>query len=333
MPNTGTVVSSVAHVAVLAYAVVGFSSAKPYEPTMESVAVEVLTPSEFDALTKGDRNSKKVADTPKVAAKKVEPVEAEPKPALPEKKENVEATQPPPEPKPPEPAPPEPKKAEAPPPPPEPKPEPKPEPPKQAEAPPPPEPKPAPKQAEAPKPPEKKPEPKKEDPIQKVLDRKPEPKKPERKPEKPQPKFDPTKIASLIDKRDPGRTPQAAAQASDVTTAGVSRGTASQLQLTRSSMLGNMIREQLYNCWNPPVGTEGMRDLMATIEFNLTQQGVLVGQPRLQSSSSNPAFQAFADSAMRAVHSCTQTSRPLRLPPEDYNLWQNVTLDFILPET
>jgi len=316
------VVSSVAHAAVLTYAIVGFNHARPFEPSMESVAVEVLTPSEFDALTKGDRTSKKVDTTPKVAARKVDPVAPpEPKPALPESRENVEATQRPPEPE-------QPKAPEPP------KPEPKPAP-KQAEVPPPP----APKPAEAPKPPEKKPEPKQEakaeDPIKKVLEeKKPEPpKKVEKKPEKPKPKFDPTKIASLIDKRDPGRTPQAAPQVSDVTTAGISRGTASQLQLTRSSMIGNMIREQLYNCWNPPVGTEGMRDLMATIEFNLTQDGVLMGRPRLLSGSSNPAFQAFADSAMRAVHACTQPTRPLRLPPEDYNLWQTVTLDFILPET
>jgi colicin import membrane protein len=324
-PNTGVVVSSVAHVAVLAYAVVGFTHATPFDPSMESVAVEVLTASEFDKMTKGDRNAKKVDTVPKVEAKKIAAVTPDPRPPAPEAKENVEAPPPPPEPQ----------KVEAPEPPtPEPKPEPKPEPPKQAEVPPP-EPKPE------PKPPEKKvdeqSQAKLDDLIKKEVAKKPEPKpepkKVEKKPEKPKPKFDPSKIATLIDKRDPGKVAQGGQQIAEVTTAGTSSGTASQLALTRASLLGNMIREQLYMCWNPPVGASGMNDLLATIQFNLTPEGILVGQPSLQGSSANPAFQAFAESAMRAVHSCTQQGRPLKLPPEDYNLWRTVTLDFKIPQT
>jgi colicin import membrane protein len=329
--RTGMVVSSVAHAGVIAYAVIGFTTAKPFDPTLESVAVEVLSPSEYDALTKGDRTSKKVENTPKVEAKKIAAVTPEPRPAAPEAKENVDAPPPPPdaakvetpEPKP------EPKKAETPPP------EPPKEEPKKAETPP--VPTPAPKPAETPKPEKKvdeKSQAKLDDLIKKEVEKKPDPpKKVEKKPDpKPQPKFDPSKIATMIDKRDPGRVAQAAPQMASITTAGISNGQASQLALTRATMLGNMIREQLYQCWSPPVGTQGMRDLMATIQFELTPQGVLIGQPSLQGSSANPAFQAFAESAMRAVNSCTQPTRPLRLPPEDYNLWKSVILDFKLPD-
>jgi colicin import membrane protein len=252
-----------------------------------------------------------------VQAKKVAAVDPAPLPPAPEAKENVEAPPPQPEPEkaepPPEPKKPEPKPAEAPPPPPEPKPEPKPEPePKKAEAPPPP-PEPKPKPVDLPKP-EKKAE-----------------KKPEKKPEKPKPKFDPSKIASLIDKRDPGMKPQEARELSNVTTAGVASGTASQLSLSMQSMIASMLQEQLYQCFNPPPGTVGRSDMVATVRFDVTEQGILVGQPELMTNSSDPMFAAFADAAMRAVYNCTQAGRPLRLPPEHYSFWKQPILDFRPP--
>ena len=295
------VLSAAAHAAVLAYAAIGFNWAKPFEAPTEALPVEVLTLSEFDQLTKGSNQSKTApTEKPKVEAKKVAAVNPDPLPPAPEAKENVTAPPAPKEPekvekKPPEPPKPEPEKAEA-------KPEPKPEP----------------KPADLPKP-------------EKKVEKKPEPKKAEKKPEKPKPKFDPSKIANLIDKRDPGRTPQEAPEISKITTAGISNGTASMLSLSQQSMIGNMIREQLYSCWNPPVGILPSPDLVATIEFDLTEAGTLVGTPRLMNSSGNPSFQSFAESAMRAVHSCTQSVRPLRLPVEHYNIWKIVTLDFILP--
>ncbi len=314
-PNAGMVVSFAAHAAVLTYALVGFSNAKTFDPNQEPLPVEVLTASEFDQLTKGSNLSKETAEKPKVQAKKVAAVTPDPLPPAPEAREDVAASPPEPEaaepPPPPEPEKPQPEKAEAPPPPPEPSPEPveKPEP-KAAETPPA---VPAPKPVDLPKP-------------QKKVE-----KKPEKKPEKPKAKFDPSKIASLIDKRDPGLKPREGQEVASITTAGVSSGTASQLSLSMQSMIAAMIQEQLYACWSPPIGVTYSPDLVATITFEVTQEGVLMGAPRLMSSSGNPAFTSFAESAMRAVHSCTQPMRPLQLPPEHYSIWQNITLDFILP--
>ncbi|BCJ89887.1 hypothetical protein IZ6_06220 [Terrihabitans soli] len=307
------IVSGAAHAALLIYAAIGFTSAKAYNPHQEALPVEVVSLSEFDQLTKGSNQSKQKAETPKVEAKKVAAVDPKPLPPAPEAKENVEAPPPAPEPEvaeppPPEPKKPEPKPAEAPPP------EPAPTPEKKAEA----EPKPAPP-TPAPKPPDlPKPEKKAE-------------KKPEKKPEKPKPKFDPSKIASLVDKRDPGRKPQEGREVSNMTTAGVSNGTAQQLSLSQQSMIGNMIREHLYSCWNWPAGVTPSPDLVATITFEVTPEGTLIGTPRLENSSSNPGFTSFAESAMRAVYSCTQPQRPLKLPVEHYDFWKFVTLDFILP--
>jgi outer membrane biosynthesis protein TonB len=310
------IMSGVAHAALLLYAVVGFTEAKPFDPHKEALPVEVVSLSEYDQLTKGNQLAKDKAEKPKVQAKKVAAVDPTPLPPAPEAKENVEA-QPQPEPEkaetPPEPKKPEPKPAEAPPPPP---PEPKPEP-KKAEAPPPepaPTPEPKPKPVDLPKPEKKAAE-----------------KKPEKKPEKPKPKFDPSKIASLVDKRDPGHKPQEARELSNVTTAGVASGTASQLSLSMQSMIASMLQEQLYRCFNPPPGTIGRSDMVATVRFDVTQQGILVGQPELMTSSSDPMFAAFADAAIRAVYNCTQASSPLRLPPEHYSFWKQPILDFRPP--
>jgi colicin import membrane protein len=309
------IMSGVAHAALLIYAAIGFTSAKAYDPHKEALPVEVVSLSEFDQLTKGNQHAKE-KELNKVQAKKVAAVDAKPVAPAPEAREDVLAPPPAPEPEAAEPPPPKPeqKPAEAPPPPP-PEPAPTPEP-KKAEA----EPKPAPP-TPAPKPPDlPKPEKKAEKP--------PEKKKP---PEKPKPKFDPTKIASLIDKRDPGLKAQEGREVQTATSAGTQSGTATQLSLSQESMLVRMIQEQLYACWTPPIGAAQSPDLVAVIQFNLTEQGTLIGTPTLENSSSNPLFTSFAESAMRAVHSCTQNTRPLRLPPEHYGKWKMITLDFIIP--
>jgi outer membrane biosynthesis protein TonB len=303
-PGPGMIASGVAHAALLIYAAVGFTSAKAYDPHQEALPVEVVTLSEFDQLTKGHQLAKEKAETPKVEAKKIAAVDTKPPPPSPEAKEDVMAPPPAPEPEvevpPPEPKPPE--KAEAPPPEPTPAPEPKPQ--------------------DLPKP-EKK--------VEKKPPEKPPEKKAEKKPEKPKVKFDPSKIASLVDKRDPGHKAAEARVASNVTTAGTASGTASQLSLSQDSMIGKMIQDQLYACWTPPIGTQQSPDLLASIEFNVTEQGILVGTPVLKNSSPNPLFTSFAESAMRAVQACTQPTRPLKLPIEHYNKWQLITLDFIIP--
>jgi colicin import membrane protein len=40
--------------------------------------------------------------------------------------------------------------------------------------------------------------------------------------------------------------------------------------------------------------------------------------------SSDPVFRAFAESAVRAVRSCS----PLKLPPESYQVWRNIIFNF-----
>jgi colicin import membrane protein len=313
---------------------VSLPSAKPFEVGLtESLPIELISPQEFEQITKGSKTSKVVAP-PSVRATKTAAVPTpEPKPDnLPEGRQEVMPSAAPP------PPPPEPQKvAEAPkpaePPPAPPKaPEPKPEPPKEAEAP---------KPVEAPKPEPKPPEPKKaETPPEKP----PEPKKAEAKPEKPKPpepkpqktakpapekkpqqqSFDLDKVAALVDKRAPSTTASVAPQAAEQTTAGLSSGTASNLSVSERRAIDGMIRDRLIECWNPPVGMTNAAELIVKVEFRLNPDGSLAGNPVVVNSGSSAQFRAASDSALRAVRRCV----PLDLPPDSYDYWQSVHINF-----
>ena len=56
-PNTGVIVSIIAHVAVLLYALIGLPHSQ-FDAAPEAMAVEVMSVSEFDKLTKGDKTAK-----------------------------------------------------------------------------------------------------------------------------------------------------------------------------------------------------------------------------------------------------------------------------------
>ena len=67
----GIVVSGAAHVALLLAAVISFSDTKPFDDAQEAVAVEVLSPSQFSQITKGEQTAKEVRPEPKPRADKV----------------------------------------------------------------------------------------------------------------------------------------------------------------------------------------------------------------------------------------------------------------------
>jgi colicin import membrane protein len=343
----GLVVSSGMHAALLTMMLVGIWSPRPFEAGVtESLPIELISPEEYDQLTKGSRTSKEI-DKPRVRAVSLSDAEAEDKPELKEAKQEVTPPPPPPteQPKPQavEPVPPpKPVKAEAEPPKEpekpkaaEPKLEPKPEP-VVAKAP---EPKPEPKPERVAKAPEPKPEPRPEP----KLEPKPEPKKVEAKPvptppikepppkelakpapPKPERTFDQSKIAALLDKREPVRTASAAREIAATTTAGIPRGTATRLSISERSAIDSAVREQISPCWNPPIGAAGADEMRVTVRFQLNADGTLSGGPAVVDWGSAAGFQAAADSAMRAVRRCS----PLKLPAQAYEYWRDVQITF-----
>ncbi|HEY0291471.1 MAG TPA: cell envelope integrity protein TolA [Hansschlegelia sp.] len=149
-------------------------------------------------------------------------------------------------------------------------------------------------------------------------------------------KFDPSKVASLLgdkasssdsamkDARDPGRKATAAREIAPETTAGTARGTASKLSMSARTGIDNAVREQVMQCWNPPVGATGDGSLAVKVQFTLNADGTLSSAPTVMNSSSNPAFRAAAGAATRAVQRCS----PLKLPAEAYDYWRQVNINF-----
>jgi colicin import membrane protein len=302
--KAGWTISAALHGAVLAWGLIAFATKPLSAPPPEFISTDIISAADFSQITNGIKTAPK-AEVPKPLVEKVaeaKPVE-EQNAKLVENKPEIVATadqvQPP--------KPPEPKKAE-------PKPVPTPQP------------KPEPKQAFA-----KEPEPK-IDPIAEALKKdtkKPDPKTQQKaetppkkvEPQKPQPKFDASRIAALLDKRDPQRKSATGETLSQTPSLGTATGRAATLSQNELDALRARLRE----CWNVPVGVAEARDLIVTVRIMFKQDGSLQTDPRLMNSGSHPAFQVAAESALRAVRSCAPFSF---LPVAKYEAWKDVIVDF-----
>ena len=213
----GHVLSAAVHMALLAATLVSFTETKPFQDAQESVPVEIVTDSQFNEITKGEKTAKEVTQTPVKADKVAEVEEKKPTPI---REAKTEVTPPPPplrripdpgesqQPEPPTPTPPQ-RVAALPPEPPKAEPEPvKPEPPRpptrppepaKVEAPPP---KPDAEPVEPPKPPQRpKEEPKKAEVA--PTPPPPTPPKPPVRPKTEEKPLDPAAIAKLLKDTEP----------------------------------------------------------------------------------------------------------------------------------
>lgn len=292
--RTGLTISSGVHAALLAFALWNFH-ASPFEnSTPPSMPVDVISAKDFSKLTEGVQNAQK-QEQPKPLVDK----EGEKKPAtdasqkLTEKQEIAPAKSEKTLPAPQE----EPKK---------------------------PQPKPEKSVAK----PEKKPEPK-TDPIAEALKKEEAKKREEKKaeekqaekpkiPQKPQPKFDASKVAALLDKRDPQRhavTGEVINRTASIGAAGASSPELSQNEL-------DALRARLQMNWSPAAGAE---KVAISIYVSLTRDGRLAGPPRIVTSGKGSMFDAAREAALRAV----LLSVPFNmLRPETYESWKETELVF-----
>ena len=293
-----TVLASVAlHVVVLGWVMVSFSTKALEMPPEDSVSVDVISPDQLAKVMAGMKTGKK--ENPKPLVDKI----AEAKPVdeavgkITEKAPVVTETAPAPQPKVEE------KPVEK-----------KPDPPKVVE-----KPKEEPKQ----EPTEKKPDPVKPDPIAEAIkkeEKKPPPKPVQaaKPPEPPKPKvertFDQSKIAALLDKRDPSRQ----AATGDTLNSNAALGLAKGAAANNSATWGSMFKEQVLRCWKKPYG--GLEAARFEVEFNikLKRDGSLEAMPVALSSASTPYQRVFMESGLRAIIECA----PYRLPPGFFAEWQ-----------
>jgi outer membrane biosynthesis protein TonB len=191
----------------------------------------------------------------------------------------------------------------------------KPDPPKVAEKP-----------KEEPKPEEKKPEPA-VDPIAETIkkeQKKPTPPKPPVQAAKPPEEkkikervYDQSKIAELIDKRDPSRRAATGETLNSNASLGLSKGRAGD----NSATWGSMFRRQVENCWKKPYG--GIEQERPEVAFNirLKKDGTLEAMPSPDGTPSTPYARAYSESAMRAIIQC----QPYNLPAQFFEEWRAFT--------
>jgi colicin import membrane protein len=300
-------ISAVIHASVLAGALVSIGGAKPMDAAAPSIiSVNIVADADTSELMRGKQNAPK-AEKPKPLVEKV----AEPKPVAEANKvvdkPEIAAAYAPQPPLPPQPkiTEPKPKPAEA-------KPEPKPTEAEKAD------PKPDPI-AEAIKRDEvQKPEPKHE--PKKVEAKKPEPKKPDAKL---QPKFDATRIAALLDKREPQRQAATGETISHAPSLGAPTGSSPKLSQSEIDAL----RARLRDCWSPPAGAANADKLKVPIVIRFKPDGTLAGPPEPESRPHDAYSQAMVDSAVRATIRCQPYTM---LSPAKYETWKEIMVDFSL---
>jgi outer membrane biosynthesis protein TonB len=288
-----TVLASVAlHVVVLGFVLLSFSTRALEVRPEESVGVDISLESQVAAGMKTGKKEEKKPLVEKVAeAKPVDDAVGK----IEEKKQPVVTdTAPAPQPKAEE------KPVEK-----------KPDPPKVAEKP-----------KEEPKPVEKKPDPA-VDPIAEAIkkqEKKPPPKPPVQAAKPPEPAkikerhFDQSKIAALIDKRDPSRQAVTGETLNSNASLGLSKGRAGD----NSATWGAMFRRQVENCWKKPYG--GIEQERPEVAFNirLKKDGTLEAMPSPDGTPSTPYARAYSESALRAIIQC----QPYNLPAQFFDEWK-----------
>ncbi|HET8973137.1 MAG TPA: cell envelope biogenesis protein TolA [Pseudolabrys sp.] len=144
---------------------------------------------------------------------------------------------------------------------------------------------------------------------------------PKKPPQKPQPKFEPDKIAALLDKRDPQRNAATGVEANATPSLGTATGTAAQLSQSEIDAL----RARLMALWNPPVGMQDASQTQVTIRIRFRKDGTLAVGPQVLTSGSGAQFNAMRDSAVRAVF----VGQPYTmLRPEHYEQWKEIDFTF-----
>jgi colicin import membrane protein len=197
-----------------------------------------------------------------------------------------------------------------------------------------PDPKPEPKKEE-PKQAEKKPDQKADDPIADALkaDAKKPPPKQETKaasPQPPKPKertFDQSKIAALLDKRDPSHQAVTGATLNSNAALGTPTGHSNAMVATWKGAFVSAVRR----CFNFPYNGVDSDQFEADIDINLRPDGTVASDPVIIAvrGPSNSVAHALAESARRAIVQCQAYAF---LPKNQYDTWKYIPMTFGLKD-
>jgi outer membrane biosynthesis protein TonB len=255
------------HLLVLGWGLLSFSTRSLEAKPQDGLPVDIISSEQLSQITKGTKTGQKDAKAPLVEkVGEAKPVD-DPVGKVTEKKEVAAASEKPPEPKPPE------------------------------------------KKPEEAKPIEKKQE-QQVDPIAEALKKEQQKKPVEKKEAKVEPKkedkpkkervYDNSKIAALLDKRNPERHAMAGDTINPNSSFGTAAGQAQRLTMSWVGRLQAKIRE----CWNVPGGVRDAENIEVRVYFELRKDGFVAGQPRLLAGPPNAQGPAIGESAIRAIQRC-----------------------------
>jgi hypothetical protein len=344
----GFIASSAAHAALLLAMLISFSHNPKFTDAPETIPVDLVTDSDVNQIVKGDKSARTVQDHPHVD--KVDTTsELKPKPPIAAAKRDVptpppplkhiddpgdsdkaappkppvEAAAPPPAPK----APPLPPITD------------KPPPDMAADEPlPPPRPE---------TPPPKKPPPKvvakqrpkfQLDQIAKLLDedKPPKPAK-SREPQAAKPKsgddsheqrrFSADDIARLLSKEAPERRASTGDKLQQLASLGSPTASAPRMSPSLQAAMDGWFQDRFQGCWTQPITLPQGPKYIPQIRVRLNLDGSLAADPTLLNPPDDPAWQALADSAIRAVRECNPLPIPDRFKTY-YDAWRDRVVQF-----
>ena len=285
--KTGLTISALIHAALLLWGLISFA-AKPLEAKPnDALPVDIISDQQFSEITRGVKNAPKDKPPAPLVEKIGDPNPVDDSTAKLTEKKVLDAA-----------------KAEPPP----------------------------PAQEQAPKTAEtkfEKKEPPKIDPIAETLKKEEAKKKAEEKAKakaaqqalKPQPQFDPTKIAALLDKREPTRQAAAGDQLSPTPSLGKSDGQSAQLSQSEIDAL----RKRLGECWNPPAGATDGGQIKVVLRVLFKRDATVAIPPQLVLATASPFGPAMAESAKRAILTCQPFTM---LRADHYEQWKDIEITF-----
>jgi colicin import membrane protein len=125
-------------------------------------------------------------------------------------------------------------------------------------------------------------------------------------------------ISALLDKS----KPEADAEATDaLPTAGAATGDPDP-KMTVNEL--EALRAKIVACWNVPLGASNAEEVRTVVQFHMNRDGTVAGTPTILERPSGRYAQIAPESIVRAIMQCA----PYQLPPEKYDQWQEVRLNF-----
>lgn len=104
-----------------------------------------------------------------------------------------------------------------------------------------------------------------------------------------------------------------------------------QTSVTLTQSEEDNLRRQIEPCWSPPVGIADGDQLRVSMRFGLNLDGSVAQNPQVVNSGNSAsfpgnasAFRAAASAAQRAILRCA----PYQMPPEKYEAWRDVIVNF-----